>query len=125
MSDQTENGGRVPDDAPAADERSGSDAADAVETAAGEGHDGVQTAPDAARSGEAPVEQVGGDEEMTAQRTVGAPGTAEGEGPEGVHAPPEEAPVSGGAQDAPGARASDRVAGADGQESDDGTAGQP
>lgn len=59
-------GGVVPEDTPAADERTGESVEEAVDVAAaGSQHGGTETPPEDARSGEAPVEQIRDDPDMT------------------------------------------------------------
>lgn len=59
-------GGVVPEDTPAAEERTGETVEEAVDVAAaGSQHGGTERPPEDARSGEAPVEQVRDDPEMT------------------------------------------------------------
>lgn len=61
------SGGVVPGDTPASDERTGETVEEAVDVAAaGTQHGGTETSPEDARSGEAPVEQVRDDPDMTA-----------------------------------------------------------
>lgn len=90
---------------PAVDERSGETVAEAVETAsAGSSHGGVQRPPQAATSGDAPVERVEDDREMTEGQVATGPGSPGG----GAAAAPSTAGVSGGKQSQSGARTSDR-----------------
>ncbi|HSK91031.1 MAG TPA: MGMT family protein [Euzebyales bacterium] len=61
----SDDAGDLPDDSPV-DERSGPTVEDAIEEATRDSdHGGVLTPPERARSGEAPVEQVRGDDDMT------------------------------------------------------------
>jgi hypothetical protein len=90
------------------DARSGADIAEAIEVA--ERGSSVQAVHDRGtedRSGEAPVEQVRGDVEMTEGEVVLGEGQAS-EPEAGLD--PRAAAGSGGAQSQPGARISDRVA---------------
>jgi hypothetical protein len=89
--------------------RSGADIGEAIEVAeAGSSVQEVHNRPEDAKSGEAPVEQSGGDPEMTEGQVV------LGEGEPGRHRAIGLDPAggsSGAAQSAVGARVSDRVAG--------------
>ena len=88
--------------------RSGEDIAEAIEVAErGSAVEEVHDRGTEAKSGEAPVEQAGGDPEMTEGQVV----LGEGEsGRHRSHGLDPEAGSSGAAQSAPGARVSDRVA---------------
>jgi hypothetical protein len=89
--------------------RSGEDIAEAIEVAErGSSVQEVHDRPEDTKSGEAPVEQAGGDPEMTEGQVV------LGEGQPGRHRATGLDPAggsSGAAQSAVGARVSDRVAG--------------
>lgn len=107
------DGGRLPDDTPADDDRSGAQVDEAVDRAAdGTDHGGTLRPPEESAPRTAPVEQVGGDAAMTRGQITGDR-EADGDPVDPPATPPSEAAVSGGAQSDPGARASDRVAGAD------------
>lgn len=72
MSSTDTSGGVVPEDTPAAEERTGENVEDAVDVAAaGSAHGGAESPPEEARSGEAPVEQVRDDPAMTEGRDKG------------------------------------------------------
>lgn len=106
---------------PGDDERSGDNVVEGVETlAAGTRSGGVQESPDDAHPGRAPVEQVGGDEDMTEGREVSGTGEldrdAQGTDPS---AAPTSAGVSGGAQSIAGGRVSDRVSSEEPESPDD------
>lgn len=134
---------RRPGADPGDDERSGDNVVEGMETlAAGTRSGGVQESPEDAKPGRAPVEQVGGDEDMTEGREVSGSaepdsgdsdsgdsepggansggtnsgGTDSGDSP-GADAPMSPG-VSGGAQSIAGGRVSDRVS-AEGQETPD------
>ncbi len=63
-------GGAVPEDTPAAEERTGETVEEAVAVAAaGSQHGGTERPPEDARSGESPVEQVRDDPDMTGTST--------------------------------------------------------
>lgn len=104
-------------------ERSGETVEEAIDTAAaGTQHGGVLTAPEDAKSGQAPVEQVRGDADMTKGQVVGTPGDPSVDTP----VRPKRAGVSGAAQSEAGGRVSDHVAGSGGRtaaELDDEVAG--
>jgi len=66
MSAAGPDGGVVPEDTPAAPERTGETVEEAVEVAAaGSQHGGTEKSPDQAHPQEAPVEQVRDDPDMT------------------------------------------------------------
>lgn len=97
---------------PAVDERSGETVEEAIEVAAaGSQHAGVERPPEDATPRTSPVEQTRDDEDMTQGQHVTGPGQAGGPRIAGPSLPPTDAPVSGGAQSSPGARAADRIAG--------------
>ncbi len=61
-----QSGGAVPEDTPAADERTGESVQEAVDVAAaGSRHGGTERPPEEAKSRESPVEQVRADPDMT------------------------------------------------------------
>lgn len=87
--------------------RSGADIAEAIGVAEdGSSVQSVHDRPENTKSGTAPVEQVAGDPEMTEGQVVLGDGNG---APSSSGIDPREA-GSGGAQSAPGARQSDRVA---------------
>lgn len=107
------DGGQVPGDTPADHDRSGTKVDEAVDRAAESSADGgTLRSPEASAPHTAPVEQAGGDADMSGGRTTGDADAA-GDPVDPPATPPQEAAVSGGAQSDPGARASDRVAAGD------------
>lgn len=97
-------------------ERSGETVEEAINTAAaGSQHGGVLTDGKDANSGEAPVEQTRGDDDMTTGQVSGSPGNAPGDRP----TRPRREGVSGAAQSEAGGRVSDHVAATGGRKAAD------
>lgn len=97
-------------------ERSGETVEEAIDTAAaGTQHGGTLTEPEDAKSGEAPVEQIRSDDDMTDGQVVRGPGHAPGDTPPR----PRREGVSGAAQSQAGGRVSDHIAASGGRKASD------